>query len=149
MSRFLLMLVSLALFRATAGEPRIDKVLPHLLDSRGRVALSPSLFERDAYQAHLRQHPTNIAGLRFDLNWKAPRQGTNAVTVRMELRTANRTGKPPLVLETTAVPSRWGRNWTPLTLDGDAFRREGDVVAWRAVLLQGDRELASIRSFLW
>ena len=33
---------------------KISKVLPHWLDLQGRHTLSPSLLERDAYQAKLR-----------------------------------------------------------------------------------------------
>jgi hypothetical protein len=139
-------LVSTPLF---AGDARVDKVLPLLLDAKGRVALSPSLYERDAYQAQLRLHSTNVSGLRFAIHWKAPRHGTNAVTVRLELRTAKRGGLPPLVFESVEIPARWGGVWTDLTLDGDSYRKEGDVVAWRAVILEGGKELASTRSFLW
>src|SRR5688500_13165598 len=52
---------------------RIHKVLHHLVDSRGRIALAPSLFERDAYQVHLRERPELIAGSRFDVHYKARR----------------------------------------------------------------------------
>ncbi len=39
---------------ATAAPAKVIKVLPHFLDQKGRHALSPSLYDRDAYQAHLR-----------------------------------------------------------------------------------------------
>ncbi|KAB2660925.1 MAG: hypothetical protein DVB31_13155 [Verrucomicrobia bacterium] len=149
MARFLILLALLVSRPLFGAEARIDKVLPQLLDAQGRVALSPSLYERDAYQAQLRLHPTNVAGLRFAIHWKAPRHGTNAVTVRLELRTAKRAGLPPLVLESNEVPARWGGRWTLLAIDGTAYRKEGDVVAWRAVIRDGDREVASTRSFLW
>ncbi len=149
MARFLILLGLLVSCRLAGADARINKVLPLLLDSKGRVALSPSLYERDAYQAQLRLHPTNIAGLRFDVHWKAPRTSTNALTVRIELRTANRPGLAPLVVETQAEAPRFGSRWTHLALDGESFRKEGDVVAWRAVLREGDHELASTHSFLW
>ena len=53
-------LLLLALFTVAAGSGgsgRILKVLPHLLDGKGHHTLSPSLLERDAYQAELRLHP--------------------------------------------------------------------------------------------
>ena len=49
---------------------RVIKVLPHFLDLQGRAALSPSLYDRDAYQAVLRDHPEKRSGLRFDMQWK-------------------------------------------------------------------------------
>ena len=46
-------------------------MLPHYLDKEGRHTLSPSLYERDAYQAILRQNPEKRGGMRFDVQWKA------------------------------------------------------------------------------
>ena len=48
-----------------AASAKIIKVLPHLLDRDGRHTLSPSLYERDAYQAILRAHPIQRSALRF------------------------------------------------------------------------------------
>jgi hypothetical protein len=39
---------------APAATGRLMKVLPEYLDAKGLTSLSPSLFERDAYQAILR-----------------------------------------------------------------------------------------------
>src|SRR5437899_2397501 len=53
-ARFFLLVISAALLQsshATAATGRIIKVLPHLLDLQGHHALSPSLYDRDAYQA--------------------------------------------------------------------------------------------------
>src|SRR5262249_3609247 len=51
---------------------RLVKVLPQLTDRQGRVALSPSLYERDAYQAYLRKHQEERGGIRFQVQWKSP-----------------------------------------------------------------------------
>ncbi|RME89825.1 MAG: hypothetical protein D6766_14185, partial [Verrucomicrobia bacterium] len=56
-------LVLLAAGCAGPSGGRIAKVLPHWLDREGRHALAPSLFERDAYQHHLRTHPEERGGL--------------------------------------------------------------------------------------
>ena len=56
---------------AVAATGRVIKVLPHFLDLKGRHSLSPSLYDRDAYQAQLRQHPEQRSALRFDVHWKA------------------------------------------------------------------------------
>ena len=54
----------------------------------------------------------------------------------------------PIVLEQPIKPSRRG-GWDAVTLDGDAFKAIGKIIAWRVRLLDGDIELAERRSFLW
>src|SRR5439155_1231097 len=54
----LLMLLALPL---RGAEAKIYKVLPTFIDKEGRHSLSPSLYERDAYQAQLRKHPEQRA----------------------------------------------------------------------------------------
>ena len=57
MRRLLILLLWLAVLPVFADGPvkgRIVKTLPLLLDLKGQTALSPSLYDRDAYQAHLR-----------------------------------------------------------------------------------------------
>jgi len=44
-------------FAADAVKGRLIKTLPLFLDLKGRDSLSPSLYDRDAYQVYLRQHP--------------------------------------------------------------------------------------------
>ena len=55
-----------SVFAADAVTGRVIKLLPLLLDKQGQDSTSPSLFDRDAYQAHLRENPTNVFGVRFD-----------------------------------------------------------------------------------
>ncbi len=64
---FVVLAASALLAHAASG--KVLKVLPHFLDLQGRHALSPSLFERDAYQAHLRKNPAEVSALRFDVEW--------------------------------------------------------------------------------
>ena len=72
----LLLLGSLAAaFAADAATGRVIKVLPLFLDAQGRDAVSPSLFDRDAYQVYLRQHTNEISAIRFDVLWKAANVG--------------------------------------------------------------------------
>lgn len=134
---------------AQAAEARILKVLPHLLDEQGRHALAPSLYERDAYQAVLRKNPDKVSGLRFDINWRAPSSIKGPLTLRLELRTANRPESPNVVLETSVKPGILGRKWNALSLTADQYREYGTVLAWRATVLDGGRELATKTSFLW
>jgi hypothetical protein len=51
-------LLASPLVAAPAKPAKIVKVLPHYVDLEGRIALAPSLFERDAYQAVLRLNRT-------------------------------------------------------------------------------------------
>ena len=53
----LALFASFASFAAATGE--VVKVLPFLLDTHGQIAKSPSLFDRDAYQAYLRTLTTH------------------------------------------------------------------------------------------
>ena len=55
---------------AGAAIGKVNKVLPHFLDLDGRHSRSPSLFDRDAYQAKLRQQPELCSGVRFDIHWR-------------------------------------------------------------------------------
>ena len=145
-SQLIATLLLLGIFStADAARPgRISKVLPHWLDLQGRHTLSPSLLERDAYQAKLRADRTLCSGIRFDVKWAKNTSGT--VNLQLELRV---TGKAkPIVRELAVKPSRHG-GWDAVTLEGDAFMAIGKIIAWRVRLLDGDIELAERRSFLW
>lgn len=144
----ILLAFSSAPLRLAAAESRIVKVLPHFLDQQGRHALSPSLYERDAYQAQLRKHPEQISALRFDIHWRAARTAGSHPVLRLELRTATHQGKDVLVLE-APLPSKGSRGWTPLNLDANAYRDAGEIQAWRATLQDGGKVLAESKSFLW
>jgi hypothetical protein len=140
-----------------AADAKVRKVLPCLLDREGRASLHPSLYERDAYQAHLRQKPDEVGGLRFDIQWSAPKSGTSPLELRLELRgsaTATATNGAAastnaFVITRTVEAPRFGSRWTQITLDDTARRQVGDVTAWRATLVREGRELASTQSFLW
>jgi hypothetical protein len=145
-SQLIATLLLLGIFStADAARPgRISKVLPHWLDLQGRHTLSPSLLERDAYQAKLRADRTLCSGIRFDVKWAKNTSGT--VKLQLELRV---TGKAkPIVRELAVKPSRRG-GWDAVTLEGDAFMAIGKIIAWRVRLLDGDIELAERRSCLW
>src|SRR3989449_10338349 len=110
-----------AAWSAPAATGRVIKVLPHFLDLQGRHSLSPSLYDRDAYQAHLRQHPEQRSGMRFDVLWKAKTDRGATLKLRVELRgIAQGTLPRQKTLETEAKPGRLG-HWTPLTLGGNDY----------------------------
>ncbi len=127
----------------------VYKVLPLLLNLEGHDATSPSLFDRDAYQAYLRLHPKEISGIRYDVLWRARGTGTNATRLRVELRAVGPDGSPRVkTLETPVSPGRF-RHWAELPLLGDDYVKLGRVVAWRATLWSGDQMLGTQQSFLW
>src|SRR5690349_16168465 len=119
-------LTSLALFLwlgsslcLQAASAKVLKVLPHYLDLDGRESLSPSLYERDAYQFFLRNHPDKRSALRFDINWKATRQGREPITLRLEVRSSGQDQGRALVLERPVRPHRFFSVWSSLRLEGD------------------------------
>ena len=132
---------------AEAATARIVKVLPHLLDNEGRHTLSPSLYERDAYQAFLRKNPGKCSGLRFDVQWKVKAADWSQLRLRVEIRGSKES--KPLVLDQPARRNHWYSRWSSLTLDGESYQKVGDVISWRATLWEGDKLLAEQKSFLW
>lgn len=134
---------------AEAGTARIKKVLPHYLDLEGRHMLAPSLYERDAYQAHLRQHPEERSALRFDINWTGGRRNGGDLRLRLEIRGSGRDPGDPLVLEVPVKPPLFLSRWSAILVEDDAYRRLGEVTAWRATLWQDGTQVAEQKSFLW
>jgi hypothetical protein len=133
--------------KAAAG--RVVKVLPLFLDLKGRDAISPSLFDRDAYQAYLREHTNEISAIRFDVLWKASNAKGAKLKLRAELRGIGANSLPRQTILETEVTPGFFRSWTSLTLGGDALKNFGSLVAWRVTLWDGDRMLGAQQSFLW
>lgn len=127
---------------------RVSKVLLHYLDEQGRHSLSPSLYERDAYQALLRRQPEKVSALRFEVRWTAPAGAGPSLKLRLEVR-GEKTGAAPIVLETpVSARGRAGR-WTSLLMDKATLENCGAVVAWRVRLYHGDGVAGQMQSFLW
>ena len=131
---------------ANAQSERIIKVLPHFLDAKGRASLSPSLLDRDAYQAELRTSKTNRSGLRFDVQWEATYYP--ALVLRIEAKGAH--GREPklITLDQPVKHSNFSQ-WTSVGLTGDAYKNFGELISWRALLLNGTNVIAEQKSFLW
>ncbi len=133
-----------------AATGRIVKVLPHFLDLKGRHALSPSLYERDAYQVKLRQHPEHRSGMRFDIQWRVHGRAQEPLKLRVELLGTAKGDLPSkTVLEMPVEKGTWFGRWTSLQFTGDDYRKFGEVTAWRATLWEGNNLLAEQKSFLW
>ena len=147
---FTLLLALLVLGKAHAASPgHVFKVLPLWLDQEGRVATSPSLFDRDAYQVFLRDHADQISGVRYDILWKAPKVSAAKYILRLELRGVAANGKPITKTFESPVTTGWFRKWNSFTLSGDEMKKVGSIVAWRATLLNGATTIGEQKSFLW
>jgi hypothetical protein len=142
-----------AALSAGAATGRVIKVLPQFLDLAGRHTLSPSLYERDAYQARLRQHAkdTNtVSGIRFAVQWKVRNRAAAPLTLRVELRgTPKGAVLSHTILVAEVKPTGWFGRWTMLPIQGDDYRQFGEVTAWRVTLWEGDQLLDEQTSFLW
>ncbi|MDB6026621.1 MAG: hypothetical protein JWM68_2844 [Verrucomicrobiales bacterium] len=128
---------------------RIVKVLPHYLDLKGRHALSPSLYERDAYQAFLRDHAKERSAIRMNVQWKSDLEKSPNLKVRVELRGTKDKSINTKTLEQPASKNGWLTSWTPVEISGDQYREFGELVAWRVTLWDGETQLAEQKSFLW
>ena len=134
---------------ATAAIGRVNKVLPHFLDAQGRHALSPSLFDRDAYQAKLREHPELRSGIRFDVNWRVRSVQTTSFKLRLELRGIAKGNLPRLKTLEQEVKGGVGARWTGIKLSGADYQDFGEVTAWRVTLWDGEQMIGEQKSFLW
>src|SRR5215813_6946349 len=142
MHRLLLAVVTLCLLamgvQSHGATGRVIKVLPHFLDQRGRAAPSPSLYDRDAYQAVLREHPEKRSGIRFDMQWKTKGAVWSDLKLRVELRGVAQGEAPKqMILEQDLQGGGWFSHWTSMTLAGEEYKTIGEVTAWRVTLWEG------------
>jgi hypothetical protein len=146
----ILALCCLACTAVSAATGRVIKVLPQFLDLQGRHAVSPSLYDRDAYQAYLREHTNDISGMRFAIQWKASGASAAPLKLRVEIRGVTHGEMPPkTVLEQEVKPGGWFSHWASLPLTGDEYKKIGEVTAWRATLWDGEQMIGEQKSFLW
>jgi hypothetical protein len=135
---------------ASAATGRVIKVLPQYLDLKGRASLSPSLYERDVYQAFLRDHTNECSGMRFMVHWKAKGKAAAPLKLRVELRGIAHGDFPrQMVLEESVESGGWFSHWAELDLVGAKYKDFGEVTAWRVTLQEGSRLIGEQKSFLW
>ncbi len=134
---------------APVAVAKVIKALPQFLDQHGQTALSPSLFERDAYQAWLRKHPSERTGLRLAVQWKARGVDWSKLKLRAELRGVLGNSLHNTTLELPVNKKSHFSQWTGFQIDGEDFKQFGQLVAWRVTLWEGDQPIASQQSFLW
>ena len=144
MRLILLTFIFLATF-ISAHAAEVVKVLPFFLDTDGRIAKSPSLFDRDAYQAYLRAHTNDVSGLRYDVQCRTEEKAK----LRLELRGIGEGSKPKIKILEAEVAAGSFNNWTEIKLIGDDYKNFGAVTAWRVTLWSGDKQLSEQKSFLW
>jgi hypothetical protein len=146
---FILTLLVSGAISVSAATGKVVKVLPHLLDLKGRQSLSPSLYDRDAYQARLRQTPELCSGMQFDILWRGRSATREQATLRLELRGTAKGDVPTQKTIETVVTITGTGHWERVRLDGDAYKQFGEVTAWRVTLWNGDQLLGEQKSFLW
>ncbi len=152
MRRTLIMCLVLASFTALAADEisgHVVKVLPFFVDLHGQIAKSPSLFDRDAYQAYLREKTNEVSAIRYDVQWKATKAEDAKLKLRVELHGVGEHGMPKLLTLETNIPAGTFHEWTSMTLSSNEFKNFGTVVAWRATLWNDDKLLGEQKSFLW
>lgn len=128
---------------------RVIKVLPFFLDQEGQIAKSPSLYDRDAYQAELREKTNLVSGISYHVQWSAKNAGNAKLKVRVELRGVTTSNLPKFKTLEAEVKDGFFSQWTELPLSGEEYHQFGGVTAWRATLWDGDKLLGEQKSFLW
>lgn len=148
--KFFVVLIAAFVFIHTsdAAEPHIKKVLPQLTDTKERNSVSPSLYERDAYQSFLRTHPNERGGIQFMVLWRGSSKGRD-LRLRVEARGVRNDAIRTETVEEPVQKSGWFGTWSALVLRGDKYKNFGELAAWRVTLWDGDKQLSEQKSFLW
>lgn len=155
MRHFLAALLSVSVLAAnvpaTAATGSVVKVLPEFLDLKGRNSLSPSLYERDVYQATLRLHAERRSGVRFYIQWKSNKPVWEPLLARVELRGIAEGRLPRQLVLERSVPNPGGplTHWLDVSLSGEDYKKFGAVTAWRVTLWEGQTLIGTQQSFLW
>ena len=113
--------------------------------TNGNIARSPSLFDRNAYQAYLHIHTNDVSGMRYDVQCRAAEN----LKLRLEIRVTGTNNTLQTKTLETDVPAGRFENWTQLKLTGDDYKNSGTIVAWHATLWKDSAQLSEQKSFLW
>ncbi len=131
----------------STGPGHIDKVLVHYLDGEGRHARGGTLLDRDIFQRELRDSPSRIAAVRFDIKWAGTALDANATRLRVEIRGTKQI--VPIVIEQPAGIPRQMARWTGVALSPAEYQKLGALESWRVSLIEGNRTISHQQSFLW
>ncbi|MEI9961982.1 MAG: hypothetical protein WDM76_12865 [Limisphaerales bacterium] len=113
------------------------------------MRFSPSLYDRDAYQAQLREHTEQRSAIRYDVLWNAVNTADAKLKLRIELRGIGEHSLPCQLTLEQDVKAGIFRKWTSITLGAEQYKNFGEVVAWRTTLWADDKILGEQKSFLW
>ena len=136
---------------ACASKPQgFTKVKIYRLNPEARItAVDPSIpFEQQhlLYGAVTKDDREARKGNYYSFFWKAEDQ-TQPVKLRFEYRqSVTRSAVKRQEVEITGVKRN---NVTRLQITGEEYLTSGKILAWRAVLLQGGKEIGSTQSFMW
>jgi hypothetical protein len=101
------------------------------------------------YQFHLRDNPSQQAGARFHIKWKAPDK-TQSVKLRLDVRglTAENLVVFDTLSEEHARMDGWAE-WSTLDIAGERFKRLGIITAWKVSVFAGGELKAELPSGNW
>ncbi len=86
-------------------------------------------------------------GKYYTVFWKSKDRSPGLV-IRFEYIQAN-TGDKIKVKETVVDKISWGKNITDITVIGDEYHQDGNVLAWKVSLVRDGQELDAVESYLW
>lgn len=144
-------MVAAAALSACASKPQgFTKVKIYRLDPQAKItALDPSIpFEQQhlLHGAVTAEDREAREGNYYTFFWKVD-DSSQPVKLRFEYRqSVTRSAVKRQEVEITDVKRN---NVTRMQVTGEEYFTAGKVLAWRAVLLQGGKEIASTQSFMW
>ena len=147
----LLPVLAVVALPACASKPQgFTKVKIYRLNPDARItAVDPSIPFEHEYLLHgaiTKVDRDARKGNYYTFFWKADDR-TQPVKLRFEYRqSATRSAVKRQEVEIAGVKRN---NVTRLQVTGEEYLTSGKVLAWRAVLLQGGKEIGSTQSFMW
>jgi hypothetical protein len=147
----LLPVLAAAALSACASKPQgFTKVKIYRLDPDSRISsVDPSISFEQKHHLHgavSREEREARKGNYYSFFWKTDDRST-PVKLRFEYRqAATRSEVRKMEVDIADVKSS---NVTDLQVTGEEFAKNGKVLAWRAVLLQGGKEIATTQSYMW
>ncbi len=147
----LLPVLAVAALSSCASKPQgFTKVKIYRLNPTANInAVDPSIpFEQKhlLHGAVSRAEQDARGGNYYTFFWKVDDR-SQPVKLRFEYRqSTTRSAVKQQVIEIAEVKSS---NVTKFQITGDEYQTNGKVLAWRAILVQGGKEIATTQSFMW
>lgn len=139
-----------ALALASCGAPQALEVRPYLLrTTENEVIEDPLILAERNRRFHgaigIREQEQRL-GHYYTILWHDPSAG-QPVEVRFEYQQAATASK--ILRKSATFPGSDTRGRTEFQIIGDDYLKGGRVLAWKATLLRGDREISHRQSYLW